>query len=331
MILSKQITSGVPGVPSPGLPPEYPFYLKPIPINTRNVERELTQIITAERPKLARWLYSTWNAEAKAIKYQEIRNAIRDGVIPEEWFAMWSRDYSKFVNTVMAASMTSAAVTAARNVSAGIEAAFTAPGPRTFELLEAATGGWLSKHSAELAVNLTNEQRKALGAILKYHLPTGMHPSEAARYIRPAIGLTKGQAMAVANYRKALLDEGIYGAARVEHMVQNYSARLHRLRANLIARTEMSFAYNRGQLDVVKKYRDAGWLPSGKVVKVWVAASDERMCPYCGGLDGQEIGLDDDWKPARDRPNGVPVTLAAVPAPPAHPGCRCTFATMVRR
>lgn len=88
-------------VPSPGLPPEYPFYLKPIPINTRDTLQVLRDYLNAREPKIQRWLYSTWNAEREALKYQEIRNAIRDHEIPLEWILQWQEDYSRFIVEVL--------------------------------------------------------------------------------------------------------------------------------------------------------------------------------------------------------------------------------------
>jgi len=51
----------------------------------------------------------------------------------------------------------------------------------------------------------------------------------------------------------------------------------------------------------------------GDVVKIWLTAADERVCPICGGLDGETVNLHARFS------NGLMY-------PPAHPQCRCAVA-----
>ena len=116
-------------------------------------------------------------------------------------------------------------------------------------------------------------------------------------------------------------------------MVANYALKLKRLRANTIARTEMSFAYNRGILGAVDAYKKAGWISNLVVlVKEWLTAEDERVCPFCGPLDGTIVGFaGGSYIPAKFVTVGgevIPRTLPSVPAPPAHPQCRCSIAVL---
>lgn len=68
-------------------------------------------------------------------------------------------------------------------------------------------------------------------------------------------------------------------------------------RMEMIARTEVLRAHNQGR---IKFYQQVG------VQKLeWMAVEDERMCPVCGGLDGQVFDID------------------KFPNIPAHPLCRC--------
>ena len=128
----------------------------------------------------------------------------------------------------------------------------------------------------------------------------GMTPRNVADQIKDGIGLNSQQAQQYQNFRgtkgekAALLD------------------RLTDYRAMTVARTEISFAANQGQLAVWKAGQDQG-LIDDDAKKVW--AVDGSPCPkICDPMDGVEAGLDEDFL----LPDGV-----TVPAPPAHPRCRC--------
>lgn len=80
-------------------------------------------------------------------------------------------------------------------------------------------------------------------------------------------------------------------------------------RARLIAQTETAAAYSRGSI--------AAYQVSGVVARVeWLTA--DSPCPICDPLDGTTVPLGGAW------PGGIE-------APPAHPGCRCAIAPIVRR
>lgn len=79
-------------------------------------------------------------------------------------------------------------------------------------------------------------------------------------------------------------------------------------RAFMIARTETSYATNMGTLSAYKG--------AGMETKTWLTGQDERVCEICGGVDGEEVGIDEEFSIGKQ-------------APPAHPNCRCTIITNV--
>lgn len=306
-------------VPSPGLPPEYPFYLKPIPINTRDTLQVLRDYLNAREPKIQRWLYSTWNAEREALKYQEIRNAIRDHEVPLEWIMQWQQDYSRFIIEVLDPEWRKAMESSGGRIGelvekyAGRPFGFTPTGRRIEE--------WIQVRAGELTVNLSDMQHQAIKLIIRrYTVDMPLSPQELARVLRPVIGLTPKQAAAVARYRENLLAEGM-DPKKVAHQVGNYASFLHRQRALRIARTELSFAYNYGQFEAIRQAQEQGYF-GGEVVKVWMTADDERTCDFCGPLDGQVIGLEETFPGLTDK-------LPNIFVPPAHPNCRCTVGYQV--
>jgi len=307
----------VPGYDPPGIPP----YLKPIPVNTRDVLAVLRGYLNAKEPKVVRWLYSTWNAEREAIKYQELRNAIRDHEMPLEWILRWQTDYSRFVIEVLDPEWREAMKSAARTLGeditefAGRPFFFTPTGARIEE--------WIQTRGGELATNLFAVQREAMRAVIRHFTVTKpVSVDELSRIIRPLIGLTVRQANAVIRFMEALQAEGL-PEDKILHQVGNYAGFLHRYRAITIARTELAFAYNFGQFEAIRQAREQGFF-DGDVVKVWMTAHDERVCPHCGPLDGMTVGLEETY----------PGATAAIPytyTPPAHPRCRCTVSYRVLR
>lgn len=85
-------------------------------------------------------------------------------------------------------------------------------------------------------------------------------------------------------------------------------------RAEVIARTEVQRASNQGQLEAWDQATDAGLL-TGNEQKEWIVTPDDRLCPVCEPMDGQNVGLNEDFDVDGDRIDG----------PPAHPNCRCTL------
>lgn len=93
-----------------------------------------------------------------------------------------------------------------------------------------------------------------------------------------------------------------------------YEDRLLDRRADRIARTEVAYALNEGQLAVWDASVEQGLISEG-AQKVWVA--EANPCDICEPMDGIMVALADDFL----LPNGVTVA-----SPPAHPCCRCQVA-----
>ena len=80
-------------------------------------------------------------------------------------------------------------------------------------------------------------------------------------------------------------------------------------RARTIAVTEVTRAFAEGNR--------AAWRASGVIEKrEWRTNNDELVCPVCGPLAGQVVGLDEEFGEGID-------------GPPAHPRCRCWIVPVV--
>jgi SPP1 gp7 family putative phage head morphogenesis protein len=305
------------GAPRPARQfPQGPFpWEKPIPINSRDIEVELRRYMDPAEKRVARVLYSTWNAERDAIKYQELRNAVRDGDLDPAWIARWKRDYANYVNTTLDPEWRNGWVQGgdytAKNVARALGVSYDFPkvGKRM--------DNWVSARGAELTVDLYQEQVRAVRNIVRhYAVDQGVGPKVLDKYIRPVIGLTEREAAAVARRRDLLTIAGL-SEKEITHRTEQYSGFLLRRRAERIARTETAFAYEYGTFDGIKTAQEQGLFNDYIVIKKYSTSADERTCPFCSELDEQTIGIDETFP-------GVTDKLPNVLVPPVHPNCRCT-------
>lgn len=96
---------------------------------------------------------------------------------------------------------------------------------------------------------------------------------------------------------------------RIEETLGSKSGRFKR-RAETIARTELTFAYNAGRLET---YRQSGLVTA----VTFYTIIDERRCPVCASRHGLVIPLDN-WR-----------AIAQI-TPPLHPNCRCVLSPVLK-
>ena len=269
--------------------------------------RLLRSFLDTNEPGLVRILVNTWQSQGNAITYKEIREAILRGDIDPKWLEDWMQDYSRLVEKHMRPAWEKA-----------IDAGFTSKAQKypAFYFNPVADGirSWVANHSAEFITNISTAQADGLRAVIqRAAVLEDMSVDELSRVIRPMVGLTKQQSNTVMNYYQTLRDKGVTPKRARESTIR-YASRKHRERAYSVARTELSTAHNTGAHEATKQAQARGYM--GRTVKVWCAADDERMCPYCGALDGKEVEMDEEF-------DGISSSWSTRLHPPAHPGCRC--------
>ncbi|MDE7053307.1 MAG: minor capsid protein [Oscillospiraceae bacterium] len=283
---------------------------------------KLKAFLAQAEPETVEILVSNFNAQRNAVTYKELREAYLAGGITQKQFEKWQQDYAKLITSTLAPKWEMAAAAAAQEVKDRY--------PRfIYEPSVSAGMDFIRQHGAELVTNLAAEQRAAVNAVIAHVSGyTAVTPDEAARIIRPCVGLTKPQAVANARYREKVKNS-VYEAHRKAHPHGNpdkaaqiaerkaqeaaarYAAHQHRYRAQNIARTELAFAYNAGAYGATKDAQAQGYI--GDCVKVWLTAYDERVCPICSAMDDEKRNMDETFS------NGKML-------PPGHPSCRCAVA-----
>ena len=273
---------------------------------------KLRSFLNTNEPELAYWLQHIWNNQQRAITYKELREAIMSGTLSPQLIDDWQQDYSKFVVKYLRPAYMTAILEATRELRRQYPLFFFNP---------SADGvtEWLDDRAASFVTNVTQDQIDAINTVVaRASSMQDMTVDGLARAIRPMVGLTHGQAVANLNYYTKMIESGVPQKKAVENSIK-YSARQNRYRGYNIARTELAFAYNKGQHLGILQSQEKGYL--GHMKKVWCTADDERVCPICGGLDGKSIEMDEHFPfKTKLKATNPDITLT----PPAHPSCRCT-------
>ena len=125
------------------------------------------------------------------------------------------------------------------------------------------------------------------------------------------------------------LAEGLQGDESFDELVSRIQdlAAFDDSRAEMIARTEVTRAQANTDIQA--------WDQSGVVSKkIWYTAEDERVCPHCDALHGEESDLHESFLKKGEELEGTDDTTFStdygdVDGPPLHPSCRCSILPVV--
>lgn len=276
---------------------------------------ELRRHIEANKKEIIRPVNALWRDQRELITIETTRIAIHRGGVPPEWTDPWNAMTMEFVHKDVTdqwlETIGTSAETIAKKVNRIQRKQFD------FNPTSWAVKDWIDTNGGRLIVNLTKATFASTHALLQSQIALGVtSPYILAQRIRPIVGLTEREALAVTRFMTALIEEGI-PAAQVSKQIDTYTRFLHKNRAMRIARTEISNAYNFGQLDSLRQANDAGWLP-GDPEKGWIAGGIDP-CDICedNEADGY-IALDAQFSSGHAHPT-------------AHPSCECSVGYKVRR
>lgn len=277
--------------------------------------QRLLEFLDKNEPQLVYWLHHTWNNQSRAITYKELREMIMSGYLDEETIEAWHQDYSRFVNEHLT-PMYAAAFSAAAEPIKELRPSFV------FDPMTEGIRQWTETTAASFVTRCTEDQVAAIRFVVaRAARLNDMNVDGLARAIRAMVGLNRPQATANLNYYTKLIQDGVKEKKAVEQSIK-YSARQHRYRAHMIARTELAFSYNKGEHEGVKQAMEKGYM--GTTVKIWSSAGDDRVCDICRELDTRTHAMPVDF----DSPFDFQTKLKAIQedidqTPPAHPHCRC--------
>lgn len=169
----------------------------------------------------------------------------------------------------------------------------------TFDYVNADAIATVEGMCVKLVREVTEETKDAIRSYINHGLMTGKGSLEVGRKLRPLVGLTERQMMSVANHEESLLKlRPDLSRKEIDRRVGVYERRLHRKRAEMIARTETARARNEGILLAMVQSQ------VGKVR--WKAHAG--ACELCEPMNGEIFTLGQ-----------------ATGTLPYHPNCKCLW------
>lgn len=168
---------------------------------------------------------------------------------------------------------------------------------------------FILSQGADLVDGIDDEVRAAIRVLLASSFEGNWDVRETARLMPSLVGLSDRQAGAVTRFYASLIADPANSAGRAADLAEAYAGRQLDARALVIARTETIRGANQGVVIGLAQAVDEGYLDPN-VQKEWIATDDDITCDECENLDGEQVGLDEDFSSGDD-------------APPAHPDCRC--------
>ncbi|MCK4785001.1 MAG: hypothetical protein KAV87_14715 [Desulfobacteraceae bacterium] len=268
----------------------------------------LRRYLNQEESRISRPVKALWKKQAELVTVETTKIALESRNIPDEWKTPWERMIREFVrDDVLTEWIKNIAV-----AGDGIAKKVNRLQRKQFDFDSTMTSvkAWVDTEGGSLIVDLTAAQMSSTHALLQHQIALEVtSPYVLSQRIKPLVGLTNRETMAVAKFMATLQEQGV-SPAMINKQVANYAKFLHKNRASRIARTEISNAYNFGQMNSLGQAVSEGWLP-GVPEKSWIA----------GGADPCEICLENEA--------AGPIALdAAFPSgdehPTAHPNCLTT-------
>jgi len=233
----------------------------------------------------------------------------------DRMYDRWQEYYADYVNEEVIPAWNAAQQSGADVMIPGLEGIVGED--VEFAGLGARFAEWSDQNAGILITSISESTRDAInGMVTQWGAFEPRDPRNVAQYIQPLIGVTPRSAVAIARQADKMLKNGDTHEAVLRYIgIEN--ARRTKIRAELIARTELAYAYNFGMWHSVMEVADAGEFDENPV-KVWFTQLDERVCPFCGPLHEAIVELGETYPGKTDR---VRNTFA----PPAHPRCRCVL------
>lgn len=268
----------------------------------------LKRFLAGHEPKIMTGLRSLWKTQGVMITATDIQHMMTTARISNDLKHGWARMNREFVYEQIIPLWVRAFEQTAKDMAQRLRR--LQKKEVAGDITKPAIQAWVDEHGGELITEMDDAQLKAINAMLQmFVIANPQSPYIISQVLRPDVGLTDRYALAVGNRLTSLLDAGMdAGQALAE--AEKYAEWLQDSRSQMIARTELSDAYNDGQRSALSEAQGLGMT----IEKTWETGLNP--CDECADLDGETVGIDENFSSGDDGP-----TL--------HPGCECSLSYAV--
>lgn len=279
-------------------------------------------------PKVQKGWRGLIKAKAALVTEADVEYLKATGSMPSELTAKWRKLMEDFLTDTLEPAWLDGLKAGGNTLGRGIrrlrlDKSFTSTGQYSPTSIYAIQ--WLKERGGTLIHEWLEMDRFLLSDIIKtltFDKPTSNY--YIAEEIKDGLGLTARMYSWIDNRYDRVLEQALSDGSTPEQAARiadrdkrTYSYWLQQGRAQTVARTETSAAFNQGQLAAIREAQENGW--AAHTVKVWSAAPD--CCDDCQDLDGEVAELDD----AYNHPNNASIEYTSGLTPPLHPNCRCVL------
>lgn len=317
---------------------------------TDDPAQRLDDLLDLQEARIANIFRTAVEALKGEIDLDELANLIAAGRVAD------ALDRLQHIAEALGSASNVAFVTTGQSTADFLTAANV--GRIVFDQVNIAAVAQMQANRLQLVREFTDEQRRATSLALVSGVEGGQNPRAAARNFRDSIGLTERQWGAVANYRRALEAVGTDPAtaaaavqrelrdrrgdsqvmramrqgqalppAKIDWLVERYTARYVKYRSEVIGRTEALRAVNQGNEEMYRQAIEAGDIDADAIKRTWNTRIDGRERTTHLLLNGQEKGWGEAWVTRHG-----PIKYPGDPDAPASETvqCRCSLSTRIR-
>jgi hypothetical protein len=256
------------------------------------------RIILAHADRAAKRLFTvwrTWFQDARAaVPTPELEDALEEqGLLGGERVTMdtWDRTVEAparvVVPPLLAETVTRTAEALVPHLENAVSVTFgTVPSVQPVPASEP----WIQQYAGEQITLISQNTRLAVRTILREGFSEGTSVQRLAGELKQHLGLTRPQLRSLRNLEARLQARGL-SAREVERQLAIARRVAIRQRALNVARTEALAAASAGQQLLWERAEAQGLFAPDTARRSWLTARDEKVCPICGPMDGQQRGL----------------------------------------
>jgi len=262
---------------------------------------DIKNFVEKQSPAFRRMFKEYWETQGNTITQAEITEMQSTGVVPMTLEAKLNSNTKIFGLMAFKPAVNKTVASAGGATATTISNALNSP--FVFDSTGQRVINYVRDQALGMTIDLTSNQMGVLRGVLDQSISKGWNSVKTGRAMRESIGLTTKQFdRFVVPYSKNLKLGGAT-QEQIDRLVSKRIRNLTRQRANTIARTETSRAYNFANEESIKQGMDAGLISGGW--KIWRTAGDDRVRDEHVAMEGERVRIGESFSNGSEFPDDI--------------------------